>query len=170
MKKIVFSSMVIFLLSSFSASAALIDGFIQFAGVDWSTDGSTLTINDPMVGVATGDLAGQSVAVINPLTYNAFVPLDPLWTTEDFSFAISSLTIVLNDGVNLTLTGFGTLSSTIAGLDPTNGAWSFSSSSNVLNWSSATSAVPVPAAVWLFGTAMVGFLGLRRKSAGVATA
>jgi hypothetical protein len=23
--------------------------------------------------------------------------------------------------------------------------------------------IPVPAAVWLFGTAMVGFLGLRRK-------
>jgi hypothetical protein len=32
------------------------------------------------------------------------------------------------------------------------------------------SSVPVPAAVWLFGSAMIGFLGLRRKSVGVAAA
>jgi hypothetical protein len=33
-----------------------------------------------------------------------------------------------------------------------------------LNVQSPVSAVPVPAAVWLFGTAMMGLLGLRRKS------
>jgi hypothetical protein len=32
------------------------------------------------------------------------------------------------------------------------------------------SSVPVPAAVWLFGSAMIGVLGLRRKSAAVAAA
>ena len=168
MKKIVFSSMVIFLLSSFSASASLIEGVIQFAALGWSHDGTTLSVTDPTVGVATDDFAGQTSVTINDLDYNAFVPLDPFWVTDDFSFAISSLTIIFEDADNLSLEGSGMLTSTIVGLDPTVATWSFTG--GVLNWSMGTSAVPVPAAVWLFGTAMVGFLGLRRKSAGVATA
>lgn len=32
------------------------------------------------------------------------------------------------------------------------------------NWATAPSAVPVPASVWLFGTALLGFIGLSRRT------
>jgi hypothetical protein len=165
MKKIVFSSMVIFLLSSFGASASFIEGFIQFGGAAWSKDGTEVSVFNPAVGVTTGDFVGQTSVVIADLDYSPFVAIDPLWTTNlgEFSFAIQTLVVVSETADSLSLTGTGLLTSTLLGLDPTLANWSFSAISGPVNFSIATSAVPVPAAVWLFGTAVLGLVGLRRK-------
>jgi hypothetical protein len=165
MKKIVFSSMVIFLLSSFGASASFITGFIQFGGATWSKDGTVVSVVNPTVGVTTGDFVGQTVVAISPLDYSPFAAIDPLWVTNlgEFSFAITSLVVIDETPGSLVLNGRGLLTSTLAGLDPTGANWSFSADSSPVNFSIATSAVPVPAAVWLFGTAVVGLVGLRRK-------
>lgn len=40
---------------------------------------------------------------------------------------------------------------------------------NILDSTPVVSAVPVPAAAWLFGSAVLGFFGMRRKSAKVST-
>jgi hypothetical protein len=37
-------------------------------------------------------------------------------------------------------------------------------------WQMRSTVVPVPAAVWLFGTALLGLIGFRRKAASVAVA
>jgi hypothetical protein len=165
MKKIVFSSMVIFLFSSFSASASFIEGFIQFGGATWSKDGTEVSVTSPAVGVTTGDFIGQTVVAIADLDYSPFAAIDPLWTTNlgEFSFAITSLVVIDETPGSLVLNGRGLLTSTLAGLDPTLANWSFSADSSPVNFSIATSAVPVPAAVWLFGTAILGLVGLRRK-------
>jgi hypothetical protein len=177
MKKVVFSSMLIFSLSSFSASAALIEGLIQFSGVDWSKDGTALIINDPIIGLTTGDFVGQTTMTVNDLDYSPFAP-GTWWTTDDFSFAITTLTLVFENPANLIISGTGTLSASLAGLDPTFGRWSYSSGD--LNWSAITSgelvgdpvvppsAVPVPAAVWLFGTALIGLVGFGKRKSRIA--
>ena len=84
---------------------------------------------------------------------------------------------IVPEFVNLSFNG-GTLTGTIQGLTDgliatdvwANGVGTFSvvipdegvllAGSNIV---SAVSPVPVPAAVWLFGTALVGFIGLSRR-------
>jgi hypothetical protein len=59
-------------------------------------------------------------------------------------------------------TGVDDLSMKGTALNNSSGNWRFD---NVVISGSAVSAVPVPAAVWLFGSALAGFLGLKRRKA-----
>ena len=62
----------------------------------------------------------------------------------------------------LKLEGTGVL--TGGSFDPTNAIWDFSAVSNDgYNMSVAT--VPVPAAVWLFGSGLLGLAGIARRKA-----
>ena len=160
MKKIIFSSLLVLMFSSFGASASLIQGQIVFTGSVWSHDGTTLTILDETIHSGAGDLAFETSVVLNDLAYNPFVPLAPLWETDNFTFSITTLVIDLEDATHLSLTGFGILADKNGILEDTAGTWDFSG--GIVNWSSAT-VVPVPAAVWLFGTAVLGLVGIRRK-------
>jgi hypothetical protein len=66
---------------------------------------------------------------------------------------------------NLILNGGGTITGN--GFDATGGTWSLSADAadTIFAFSSGTTAVPLPAAAWLFGSVVLGFVGLRRKQA-----
>lgn len=60
----------------------------------------------------------------------------------------------------LHLTGTGLVSGN--GYDATNATWSFSAN-DATAYSMSVTAVPVPAAVWLFGSGLLGLIGMARR-------
>ena len=50
------------------------------------------------------------------------------------------------------------------GYDTTSATWSFSAN-NASFYSMSVAAVPVPAAVWLFGSGLIGLIGVARRKA-----
>ena len=112
-------------------------------------DGNTIDVTDNSMG------AGGSVESLTAaLTGNTF------FTIEGWSFELTSLNIVTQESNLLKLDGTGVLSG--GSFDPTNAVWKFSAiSMNSYNMSVAT--VPVPAAVWLFGSGLLGLAGIARR-------
>ncbi|MDX2504381.1 MAG: VPLPA-CTERM sorting domain-containing protein [Gammaproteobacteria bacterium] len=173
----------IFLLGlvSTSANAALIDGTIEMAGgwtpIDSVSTATTIGVatgidfsNDLSVVVASsGDFLVLPLFTLASMTDFQFNPLTPspvtLWSVAGFSFSMDSVTIGLQDASNLVLSGTGTI--TGAGFDATQGTWEFSgqtASDVTFSWSSSNNTVvPVPAAVWLFGSGLIGLIGVARR-------
>ena len=160
MKQLAKLSLVLFFGAYASMSqAAFIEGAILFSNFNWTKDGTTLSVDSPQISGATGDFVGQGNPVINDLDYSPFSALDPLWTTDDFSFAINFLTIVFEDADDLTLKGSGVVSGT--GFDDTWGTWSFTG--GTINWSSSTS-IPEPGVLALVALGLLGMrISFRRK-------
>ncbi len=175
-----------------SASAAYIVGDISFGsaknvaltgGVE--SDFSDATGLDFTAGVnavisnATGDFAQEltaslfgpfAVATFNDFTFSP-VPLGgaPIWTVQsgNFSFDLTSVSVTRASN-GLLLSGLGVVSSTIAGLDDTPGAFNFSlqgqNGSANFSWSSDVSAIPEGgAAIALLGLSLLGLEGARRR-------
>ena len=106
----------------------------------------------------------------NDFVFDPLVAGTQLWTFTSggaYSFSMSTINIVSQTANSISLEGTGIAS--IDGFDDTGGdftltlnrsgqAFSFSSSASVV--------VPVPAAVWLFGSGVLGLVGIvRRKKA-----
>lgn len=167
-----------------SANAALINGSIDMGGalapLDSVGNPTTLTLatglnfTSSTVTIATGDFATYvSVGSSPTMTGFQFSPsLLPnpvnVWVAGGFTFAMTSVSsIVPANPYVLALLGTGTVTGN--GYDPTQGTFVLTAQTanqTTFSWSSSTSAVPVPAAVWLFGSGLLGLLGIARKKAG----
>jgi hypothetical protein len=167
-------------LLSFNANAALIDGTIELAG-GWTPIDSVAAATS--IGVATGiDFTGDTSVVVassgdlslTPYTFASMIdfqfnPLTPnpvnVWSAGGFTFSMDSVTITTQNPSYLVLSGSGTISGN--GFNPTPGTWEFSgqTASNItFSWSSSNvTVVPVPAAVWLFGSGLLGLVAVGRR-------
>lgn len=177
MRKYIIGIVGLFL--STTANAALIDGTIELAG-GWTPidDTGAATTIDQATGIdftddlsvvvaSSGDLTQPNLAPAT-MTDFQFNPLSPnpvsVWTVGGFTFEMDSVTINTQNSINLSLSGTGTITGN--GFDATPGTWEFTgqtASDITFSWSSSNLAVPVPAAVWLFGSGLIGLVGVARR-------
>jgi hypothetical protein len=156
-----------------TAEAKFIEGQLGFAGLaQVERAGGEYTKIDfvfAQVINATKDYA--SIPLFSPISVNLLeFPLQILpttiWSIGTFSFELDAVTI--NDGT--TVGGTGLILGD--GFDDTKGFWSFTSlaeSSSFVFGSSSTFATPIPAAIWLFGTALIGLVGSAKRKSRFAT-
>lgn len=130
---------------------------VNFFGVNvitLTTVGGNYGTGDLFVGFATPDGTGGSVDLNNLVPVSGFATIDG-WTLD-----INTPNIIDWEANLLTLNGTGTLIGN--GYSPTAAVWTFSTSS-FNSYSLDITAVPVPAAVWLFGTGLIGLVGVARR-------
>lgn len=119
------------------------------------------------VAQALGDLSG-ALGLTATMADFQFNPLSPnpvtVWSVDGFSFSMTSVANIFQNSTFLLLSGTGTVSK--SGFETTAGTWDFSgqTSGNTFSWSSSSAAaVPVPAAVWLFASGLLGMIGIARR-------
>jgi hypothetical protein len=153
-------------------NAAFIDGQMGYStqfdpAMLWDVNPltRTVTIGHGEVDTGVGDLALLPTELIAPVVFNygaSFVPLT-LWTAGDFSFELQSVVFHYESNDFLALSGRGIIYSSNPNFESTAAAWQFTG--NVFTYSAGTIAtptiVPVPAALWLFASA-IGALCLSR--------
>lgn len=165
------------LLSIFSVSvnAALINGSFGVTGglsvVTNSDLGSvtniTLTsVYGPLADNATGDTsdvtsASKNLVAGSMASLDAFISVSNFLNIEGWSLELTSLGITDRSSSKLLLEGTGILTGGV-GFDPTAARWTFSTTSTT-GYSMSVATVPVPAAVWLFGSGLLGLVGVARR-------
>ncbi len=120
----------------------------------YGTEGSTGDTGG--VNMFSTGAGGSTESLSGPLSGTTF------FTIEGWSFSLTSLAVLDQKAGLLNLEGTGVLSGD--GFDDTNATWTFSTSS-LNSYSMSIAAVPVPAAVWLFGTGLLGLVGIARRKA-----
>jgi hypothetical protein len=173
--KLVFLSAVFF--GTSVANAASINGNMELFGayaVSGGTDLSDATALDLTSVLGTGGNGDIAVAIgtSGDVTNSPFSipgPVLNLFQIDGWQVDIDTMAIVDQpvDASILTLAGTGTISALSAGtFDPTPTVWTLSANATGGTYSMTISAVPVPAAVWLFGSGLIGLIGIaRRKTA-----
>lgn len=182
----------LFLVSANNVSAVSISGDIAFGtavGASWTpadnalnTGVSTLnadgvvfndgidvsSIDEGVVTNAFGDYAGTLGTFVdfNDFVFDPLTPGTALWTFTPgltYSFSMDTITIVSQTSNSISLEGTGTAS--ITGLDDTGGDFTLTLNQNgqAFSFSSSASVVPVPPAVWLFGSGLLGMVGIARR-------
>jgi len=164
------------------SQAAFIDGSVDITGAFVPVNGSggqvalgvATGIDFTTLGVvvaSSGDLSSltfMTTAVMTDFQFSPVLSPNPvtLWSAGVFSFEMYDVIVNSQSSTNLSLSGQGTVSGT--GFDDTPGIWEFTantaSGSSTFSWSSSTvAAVPLPAAVWLFGSGLIGLVGIARR-------
>ena len=158
-------------LMAVNANAALINGSLAIGGAYDATGGADLsnatllTLDTVGANGASGDIAlfvdGTTPAGTGgSVSLDAFSPVNSFVTIGGWQLDLTSLTIDDQTAGVLNLSGAGRLSGN--GFDVTDATWSFSSQS-LTSYSMTVTAVPVPAAVWLFGSGLIGLAGIARR-------
>ena len=163
-------------LISVNVFAATVDGSLIAGGAYNATggvnlaDATSVSLGTVFANGGTGDVFG-TVDGLTPagtggvLSLDAFAPVTNFFSVGGWTLDVNTLTIVDQTAGTLNLKGLGVL--TGHGFDATDIKWSFSSSS-LTNYSmtvSNVSPVPVPAAAWLFGSGLLGLVGIARRKA-----
>jgi hypothetical protein len=111
---------------------------------------------------------GQVVSFSQPWVFEPSTPMAPLWTIVgfgDFTFTLSSSTVVFRNSKFLLVAGDGVLTGT--NFDPTPGTWFFSTqgvaAEGKFSWSSATDAVPETGTPMILSAAVLCVCFLRRR-------
>jgi hypothetical protein len=151
------------LLNTGTATTADADGVVFNDGSDVSS------FDEGLVTSAFGDYVGTLGAFVD---FNDFVfdPLTPgtfLWSftsgANTYDFSMTTITIVSQTSNSISLEGTGT--AFITGFDPTGGDFSLTLNQNgqAFSFSSSAGVVPLPPAVWLFGSGLLGMIGIARR-------
>ena len=178
-------SLITLLLLSASANAATVmidfDGQTPGAGAPLTIDGYTFSDDGPTSNSVIEESGNNSFGVNDFWTCQAFscgMNVIGLDKQDGNNFALHSVGIEISDGGSLSVYGHmagGGLASGLIGssdwlnltdvtffaeftCDPCGGQYNQLTVDNI-----SVSAVPVPAAVWLFGSALAGLGWLRRK-------
>jgi len=114
--------------------------------------------------------AGEKGTVTSPINYANYVPNSSSLKFKDenstVTFTLASITEVTN-GIFGNFAGVGTISTSVAGFDPTMGTLLFTTQGDGVTTFSATaltpSAVPEPSTLTLFGTGTFGLAGLVKR-------
>jgi hypothetical protein len=172
------ASLCFAVLVSGQAFAVAIQGTLDMGGLFTPEDGSNNATNlgsaihvqfdsDIVSSSAppTGDFVGTTTGGLALADFD-FSPLNPNplnWTLGSFTLSLTSMTVGAQSDSALLLTGTGTL--TGAGFDPTPAtlSWTGNNGGSLHSWSATVSAVPVPAAVWLFGSGLLGLVCIARR-------
>jgi len=88
-----------------------------------------------------------------------------LLTIGGWQVDIGATTIVDQNTGILNLEGIGTISGNGFDVTPTSWTLSANDTGNSYSMTIAATAVPIPAAVWLFGSGLLGLIGIARKKA-----
>jgi len=150
-----------------TANAALITGDMGITG-NYTADATTLTLNSAVGTIGSDDIGVTvgfgSLGSINNgiLDYTAFGGQANVLTIGGWQLDLSTIVIENPDVNSLHLTGTGSISGNA--FDTTAVTWSFSAQ-NASSYSLGVTAVPVPAAVWLFGSGLLGLVGVARRKA-----
>ena len=185
--RMILSALAISIFSS-TTTAATIDGTVAFEGGITAANGTSVLdatvfnfINPVTVTAAGGDLRGLDFG--GSVTYNTLdlnnLPILPLWTatvatgstppTILYEFDLDRVIYdgVINNKVRI-IDGIGTMR--IPGFaDDTKFTWTLSTQlpaagfGQVFSFSAAQAVVPIPAAVWLFGSGLIGLVGVARR-------
>jgi len=170
--KLILATALSFAASNLLAATIAIGSTLTLTGTYQATGGTDLadattielsTVN--AAGAATGDFASTigfppptgtgGIASIAP-----FGPVINFLTIGGWQLDLDTLNITDQTAGLLTLDGTGTVSGN--GLEATAARWSFSGESPI-NYSMTIATVPVPAAVWLFGSGLIGLVGVARR-------
>ena len=156
-----------------NAFAATMNGSLIVGGVYSASGGSdlgnvtTIDLDTVFANGGTGDVTG-TVGIFTPAgtgnsaSLNAFSPVNNLFTVGGWTLDLTALNVIDQSLDVLNLSGVGVLSGN--GFDATIVGWSFSSQS-ITSYSMTVSnaVVPVPAAVWLLGSGLLGLAGIARR-------
>jgi len=166
----------VFSMASATVSAATIDGSLiiggayQAAGGADLSDANQFTLDTVYANGATDDILG-TVDVFTPAgtggsaSLTSFAPVSDFFTVGSWSFDLTTLNIVdqTSSVLNMNGTGYLFVAGELAGHAAN---WSFSSQSlTSYSMTVTTTVVPVPAAMWLFGTGLIGLIGIARRKA-----
>jgi hypothetical protein len=169
--KAIFFCLFYFTAASTEAAPVPVYGSLLVGG-QYETTLSDTTITDISINTvwangATGNIVG-TVDIFTPqgtgatASLTSFIPVNDFISVGGWSLDINTLNVV-DTGNILDLEGTGILSH----IDyvSTNVTWSFSAES-ATNYSMSITAVPVPAAIWLFGSGLLGLIAVARRKAG----
>lgn len=168
--KLVMLTVMVFVFNTGIANAAFITGGLGITG-NYAADATTLTLNTATGTSGTGDLGatvtfGTPGTIVNgAISYDPFTPVVNVLQIGGWQLDLSTLIIdPASTTAKLKLSGTGVLSGN--GFDATTATWALSAQ-NAASYSMSISAtvVPVPAAVWLFGSGLIGLVGIVRRKA-----
>ena len=139
--------------------------FATFGTLESRYKGSTALLNDSFGGVTRlikSDAGAFTLNSIDLARLNSQSPFDVFFTgTKSNSSIVNQMFTGTDSLLTYTFSGFTDLVAV---------EWTQISpfhqfdNINLTSGDNGTSAVPVPAAIWLFGSAALGFFGLRRKN------
>ena len=167
---------LIFLLSSLFATAGIsnaasITGNLGVTGTSAASGGSDLSdatmlsLTNVIATQATGGIGGFVTAGdtgnvnVSPFTFNPSTPVPNLFDIGGWQISLGTTTVDGQTATNLFLSGTGSISGN--GFDPTPTNWTLSATPG--GYSMSIAAVPVPAAVWLFGSGLLGLVAVSRR-------
>ncbi len=116
------------------------------------------------LNVTTSSTGTSSTTLGDALSLNAFVSVDNFIQIENWRFDLSTLNSIDQRIDLLTLKGTGLLTDMDGVLDSTAAVWELTTRS-ANSYGITVTAVPVPAAVWLFGSGLLGLAGIARRKA-----
>lgn len=161
------------LLATGAAHAASITGSMGLTGALDATGGTDLsnaTILDLISATGTsgdGDIGSTvtfgTIGTVNnsPFTFNPAAPVTNLLVIGGWQVDLSTMAIVDQTTSILMLQGTGAISGNGFDLTPTQ--WTLSSNATGSSYSMTINAVPIPAAVWLFGSGLIGLIAVARR-------
>jgi hypothetical protein len=175
--KLIMLGVIVFGVNTGIVNAAFITGGMGITG-NYGADAATLTLNTATGTSGTGDF-DDLLFPLNTVTFgtpgaivNGGIVYDPFTTPvvdvlEISGWQLDLATLIIDPASTtekLKLSGTGLLSGN--GFDATSATWTFSAQ-NASSYSMSITAavVPVPAAVWLFGSGLIGLVGLARRKA-----